>query len=185
MTRILVVDDEPQILRALRINLHARRYDVVTAADGATAPVDVRHASVDAAFPYRICGVDANEDGFCVSSRGNDAGETASVEAIPISRPGQLIADPQEPDLIYGGALSRYDRRTGQVQLIGPRDVGAGDGSAKRDLGVLVEGALDSHLGPEREERGRDPEPEPEGVEEEHAIADLRAPRPSRGRGSM
>ncbi|HVW03354.1 MAG TPA: hypothetical protein VHB78_00030 [Vicinamibacterales bacterium] len=96
-----------------------------SSADGATAPVDVRHASVDAAFPYRICGVDANEDGFCVSSRGNDAGETASVEAIPISRPGQLIADPQEPDLIYGGALSRYDRRTGQVQLIGPRDVGA------------------------------------------------------------
>ncbi|OJF15876.1 response regulator [Couchioplanes caeruleus] len=37
MTRILVVDDEPQILRALRINLHARRYDVLTAADGAEA----------------------------------------------------------------------------------------------------------------------------------------------------
>ena len=37
MTRILVVDDEPQILRALRINLHARQYDVVTAADGTAA----------------------------------------------------------------------------------------------------------------------------------------------------
>ncbi|MFZ2530158.1 MAG: response regulator [Rhodococcus sp. (in: high G+C Gram-positive bacteria)] len=37
MTRILVVDDEPQILRALRINLTARGYDVVTAADGAGA----------------------------------------------------------------------------------------------------------------------------------------------------
>jgi two-component system KDP operon response regulator KdpE len=37
MTRILIVDDEPQILRALRINLLARRYDVVTAADGAEA----------------------------------------------------------------------------------------------------------------------------------------------------
>jgi two-component system KDP operon response regulator KdpE len=36
-TRILVVDDEPQLLRALRINLTARHYDVVTAADGATA----------------------------------------------------------------------------------------------------------------------------------------------------
>jgi two-component system KDP operon response regulator KdpE len=34
MTRVLVVDDEPQILRALRINLHARQYDVVTAATG-------------------------------------------------------------------------------------------------------------------------------------------------------
>lgn len=35
--RVLVVDDEPQILRALRINLHARQFDVVTAADGASA----------------------------------------------------------------------------------------------------------------------------------------------------
>ena len=37
MTRVLVVDDEPQILRALRINLAARSYDVVTAADGQAA----------------------------------------------------------------------------------------------------------------------------------------------------
>jgi two-component system, OmpR family, KDP operon response regulator KdpE len=37
MTRVLVVDDEPQILRALRINLRARQYDVATAASGAQA----------------------------------------------------------------------------------------------------------------------------------------------------
>ena len=37
MIRVLVVDDEPQILRALRINLRARQYDVHTAADGAGA----------------------------------------------------------------------------------------------------------------------------------------------------
>jgi hypothetical protein len=37
MTRILVVDDEPQLLRTLRINLRARGYDVDVAADGATA----------------------------------------------------------------------------------------------------------------------------------------------------
>ena len=37
MTRVLVVDDEPQILRALRINLRARRYDVNVAATGTEA----------------------------------------------------------------------------------------------------------------------------------------------------
>ncbi|MBC6459734.1 response regulator [Actinomadura sp. HBU206391] len=37
MTRILVVDDEPQILRALRINLRARHYDVEVAGDGTEA----------------------------------------------------------------------------------------------------------------------------------------------------
>ncbi len=37
MTRVLIVDDEPQILRALRINLTARQYQVITAADGTAA----------------------------------------------------------------------------------------------------------------------------------------------------
>ncbi|MCG5430903.1 response regulator [Mycobacterium sp. MYCO198283] len=37
MTKVLVVDDEPQILRALRINLSVRGYEVVTAANGAAA----------------------------------------------------------------------------------------------------------------------------------------------------
>ena len=35
--RILVVDDEPQILRALRINLRVRGYEVDTAATGGQA----------------------------------------------------------------------------------------------------------------------------------------------------
>jgi two-component system, OmpR family, KDP operon response regulator KdpE len=37
MTTVLVVDDEPQILRALRVNLAARSYDVVTASTGRQA----------------------------------------------------------------------------------------------------------------------------------------------------
>ena len=37
MIKVLVVDDEPQILRALRINLRARGYDVEVAACGAEA----------------------------------------------------------------------------------------------------------------------------------------------------
>lgn len=37
MSRVLVVDDEPQILRALRVNLHARQHAVTTAGSGAEA----------------------------------------------------------------------------------------------------------------------------------------------------
>jgi two-component system KDP operon response regulator KdpE len=37
VTTVLVVDDEPQILRALRVNLAARSYDVVTASTGRQA----------------------------------------------------------------------------------------------------------------------------------------------------
>ena len=37
MTRILIVEDEPELLRALGINLRARKYDVRTATDGVAA----------------------------------------------------------------------------------------------------------------------------------------------------
>jgi two-component system, OmpR family, KDP operon response regulator KdpE len=37
VSRVLVVDDEPQILRALRVNLHARQHAVTTAGSGAEA----------------------------------------------------------------------------------------------------------------------------------------------------
>ena len=37
MTFILVVDDEPHIVRTLTINLRARDYDVASAADGRSA----------------------------------------------------------------------------------------------------------------------------------------------------
>lgn len=37
MTRVLVVEDDPQIVRALALNLKARMYEVDAASDGATA----------------------------------------------------------------------------------------------------------------------------------------------------
>jgi two-component system, OmpR family, KDP operon response regulator KdpE len=37
MTRVLIVDDDPELLRALSINLRARIYEVVLATDGASA----------------------------------------------------------------------------------------------------------------------------------------------------
>jgi len=44
VTTVLVVDDEPQILRALRINLRVRQYDVHTAGSGSEAlEIAARH----------------------------------------------------------------------------------------------------------------------------------------------
>ena len=47
MTRVLVIDDEPQILRALRINLRARQYEVFTAQTGAQALQEAAHHPPD------------------------------------------------------------------------------------------------------------------------------------------
>jgi two-component system, OmpR family, KDP operon response regulator KdpE len=47
MTRVLVVDDEPQIVRALRINLRARNYEVHTAETGEEALAEAAHHPPD------------------------------------------------------------------------------------------------------------------------------------------
>jgi two-component system, OmpR family, KDP operon response regulator KdpE len=47
LAKVLVVDDEPQILRALRINLLARQYEVVTATDGTAALREARERRPD------------------------------------------------------------------------------------------------------------------------------------------
>ncbi|MBF9068312.1 response regulator [Streptacidiphilus fuscans] len=48
MTRVLVVDDEPQMLKALQINLQARRYTVATATDGRRALTEATRNPPDA-----------------------------------------------------------------------------------------------------------------------------------------
>lgn len=48
MTRVLVVDDEPQILRTLAINLRASGYEVVAAADGTEALAAAQESAPDA-----------------------------------------------------------------------------------------------------------------------------------------
>jgi two-component system, OmpR family, KDP operon response regulator KdpE len=47
VTTVLVVDDEPQIVRALRINLRARHYDVYVAQTGAQALEEAAHHPPD------------------------------------------------------------------------------------------------------------------------------------------
>jgi two-component system, OmpR family, KDP operon response regulator KdpE len=50
MSRILVVDDDDQLRRALRINLAARHYEVLTAADATTALTLAGHSPPDLAI---------------------------------------------------------------------------------------------------------------------------------------
>jgi two-component system, OmpR family, KDP operon response regulator KdpE len=47
MARVLIVEDEPALLRALRINLRARGYDVATAAAGREALAEARRRPPD------------------------------------------------------------------------------------------------------------------------------------------
>src|SRR5258706_10083547 len=82
------------------------------------------HVSTDDAFPYRVCGGQQESGSVCIQSRGDD-GQITFREWHPVGAEeyGYVAADPLDPDIVYGGKLSRYDRRTNQTQTIAPRPV--------------------------------------------------------------
>ncbi|HYN08071.1 MAG TPA: hypothetical protein VES67_11825 [Vicinamibacterales bacterium] len=79
------------------------------------------HVSTDNAFPYRVCGGQQESGSACVSSRG-DTGQITMRDWQPVGveEYGYVAADPADPDIVYGGKVTRFDRKTGQVQDVGP-----------------------------------------------------------------
>lgn len=86
------------------------------------------HAGADNAFPYRVCSGQQESGSVCISSRGQD-GEITFREWHPVSAEeyGFVTPDPLDPDIVYGGKLTRYDRRTTQAQNILPKPFRAAD----------------------------------------------------------
>jgi photosystem II stability/assembly factor-like uncharacterized protein len=80
------------------------------------------HVSADSAFPYRLCSGQQESGSVCISSRGHD-GEITFRDWHPVGAEeyGYVAPDPLDPDIVYGGKLTRYDRRTGQAQNILPK----------------------------------------------------------------
>ena len=78
--------------------------------------------STDNAFPYRVCGGQQESGSACVASRGDDGQITfREWHPVGVEEYGYVAPDPLDPDIVYGGKVSRYDRRTGQVQNVSPR----------------------------------------------------------------
>ena len=80
------------------------------------------HVGTDNAFPYRVCSGQQESGSVCVSSRGAD-GEINFRDWHPVGAEeyGYVAPDPLDADLVYGGKISRYDRRTGQTENISPK----------------------------------------------------------------
>ncbi len=104
------------------------------------------HVSADNAFPYRLCSGQQESGSACVASRGND-GEITFRDWHPVSAEeyGYVVADPLDPDIVYGGKLTRYDRRTAQAQNIMPKPFRSADFRVVRTQPVLFS-PVDPHV---------------------------------------
>ncbi len=86
------------------------------------------HVSTDNAFPYRVCSGQQESGSVCISSRSGDGEITfRDWHPVGVEEYGFVAPDPLDPDIVYGGRVSRYDRRTGDVQQVGPRPLGGDD----------------------------------------------------------
>jgi photosystem II stability/assembly factor-like uncharacterized protein len=96
------------------------------------------HVSTDNAFPYNVYSGQQESGSVGIASRGND-GMITYREWHPVGAEeyGYVAADPWDPNIIYGGKISRYDKRTGQTQNIAPEAVRSGKYRFVRTAPVL------------------------------------------------
>ena len=96
------------------------------------------HVSTDNSFPYNVYGGQQESGSVGIASRGND-GQITFREWHPVSveEYGYVAPDPLDPNIIYGGKITRYDKRTGQVQNISPEAISSGKYRFVRTAPVL------------------------------------------------
>jgi hypothetical protein len=85
-----------------------------------------------------VCSGQQESGSACVSSRGDDGEVTfRDWHPVGVEEYGYVAPDPLDPDVVYGGKLTRYDRRTGDVQEIAPKALRTSDYRVLRTAPVL------------------------------------------------
>lgn len=96
------------------------------------------HVSTDNDFPYNVYGGQQESGSVGIASRGNDGQVTfREWHPVGVEEYGYVAADPLDPNIIYGGKITKYDKRTGQVQNIAPEALRSGKYRFVRTAPVL------------------------------------------------
>jgi len=85
------------------------------------------HVITDNAYPYWVYGGQQESGSAGVASRGSTGAILAKDwMTVGVEEYGYVAPDPLDSNIIYGGKLTRFDKRTGHVQNIAPEAVRTG-----------------------------------------------------------
>jgi photosystem II stability/assembly factor-like uncharacterized protein len=104
------------------------------------------HVSTDNAFPYNVYGGQQESGSVGIASRGSD-GQITFREWHPVGADeyAYVAPDPLDPDIIYGGRVTRYDKTTGQTQNVAPEALRSGNYRMLRTMPLLFS-PVDPHV---------------------------------------
>jgi photosystem II stability/assembly factor-like uncharacterized protein len=85
------------------------------------------HVVTDNQFPYWVYGGQQESGSAGVCSRGRDGQITfRDWHPVGVEEYGYVAPDPLDPNIIYGGKVTRFNRANGQVQNVAPEAVRSG-----------------------------------------------------------
>ncbi len=96
------------------------------------------HVSTDNRWPYWVYGGQQESGSAAVASRGDYGAITwRDWRTVGVEEYGYVAPDPLNPDITYGGKITRYDWKTGQVNNIAPEAIRSGKYRFLRTAPVL------------------------------------------------
>ncbi len=96
------------------------------------------HVITDNQVPYWVYGAQQESGSAGVISRGDNGAITfRDWHTVGVEEYGYVAPDPLNPNIIYGGRVSRYDTRTKEVQNISPEPIRTGKVRMVRTLPVI------------------------------------------------
>lgn len=105
------------------------------------------HVATDNAFPYWVYGGQQESGAIGIASRGN-GGQISFREFMGVGADeyAYVAPDPKDSNIIYGGRVTRFDKRTGQATNVAPEALRSGDYRYVRTMPLLFHPANDDML---------------------------------------
>jgi photosystem II stability/assembly factor-like uncharacterized protein len=105
------------------------------------------HVSTDNQFPYWVYGGQQESGAIGIASRSN-GGQISFREFIGVGADeyAYVAPDPLDNNIVYGGRVIRFNKKTGQSHYVGPEVLRSGDFRYLRTMPLLFHPADDSML---------------------------------------